>query len=346
MAVRRRKGSPYWWYDFTVAGRRLRGSTQTDDRATAEIIAAKRRADALLAEVSGRRQRITLDQAFGRYWLEHAQYLASGLTLRYQIGNLRQLLGKDLPLDGLANATIAEAVSRLRGRMSASSVNRHLTLLRAIVNRARDAWDYETPAINWRTHWLKEPPPRDRWASHDEADRLIACAAPHLRPAIVFSLLTGVRLGNCIGLDWRQVDMKARVIRVNLKGGRRHVVPMSEAVLVLLANLGPRDEGPVFAYKGRRLKSWKTAWNAAKRRAGIKDLRWHDLRHTFATWARQAGADLGVIQQLLGHTNIATTMRYAHHGPGETQRAMEAIASHWRHNAPQGPQQVADAKRK
>lgn len=363
MAVRRRKGSPHWHYDFTIKGHRFRGSCQTDDKQTAQAVEAALRRDILLGTLTNKKPTATLDEAFARYWLEHAHTLANAATIKYKAANLLEGIGKGKALDKLTNGDVASYVARRRGKpdlrykkagklVSPSTVNRELTLLRSVLNMARDRWGYEVSAINWKAHWLMEAAPRDRTLRAGEVEALLAECADHLRPAVEFSLLTGVRLSNCITLDWSQVDMQAREIHFRLKsrrpGGKPHVVPMSEPCFILLANMGPEDRGPVFTRddRGRRLpiKTWKTAWRGALRRAGITDFRWHDLRHTSATWMIQAGVPLDVVQQILGHESITTTQRYAHRETGARRAAVDALGHAWVAKPVTGRNKEADSK--
>lgn len=347
MAIRRRKGSPHWQYDFTAQGRRFRGSTETPDRETAKAVEAVLRKDAILGIISGRKPRLTLDDAFGRYWLEVAEGKPSARNIRYMARNLLARLGPGTTLDALGDAALADYVAHRRGHtygrkaripLSPGSINFELTLLRAVMNRARRAWGVEVAEIDWRAHHLKEPAPRDRVLSADEVDRLLEAAGEHLKAPIKLSLLTGMRLANCIGLDWSQVDMRAAEIALKVKaptpGGKPHILPMSEAMLVLLVSLGPRAHGPVFTYRGKALSSWRRAWRNALARAGIADFRWHDLRHTAGTWMAREGVRLDVIKDVLGHANIATTIRYISRGTGEKRAALEAVAAQIRHNRP------------
>jgi integrase len=347
---RKRNGSPYYHYDFTIQGRRFRGSTETRDKEAAKVIETKRRAEVLLDGALDRKPQASLDETCGRYLLEHAHRLASVGTLDYQLNNLLTGLGKNTHLKEITDNDVAIYVARRRNQVSDSSVNRELTLLRAVLRMARDRWGYEVTMPNWKAHWLREPEPRDRYLSPEEAQRLLKAAAPHLKPAIEFSLLTGVRLSNCARLDWSQIDMQRREIVLRIKsrspGGKPHVIPMSEPVTVLLANLGPKDSGPVFTYKGRAVKKWQTAWEGALRRAGIKDLRWHDLRHTAASWLVQAGVELDVVKDVLGHESIQTTLRYAHRDTGAKRRALDAIAAHIGHNSSEDDPQGVDNKKK
>lgn len=344
MAVRRRKGSPHWHYDFTVNGHRFRGSCQTDDKPTAQAVEAALRRDILLGTLTNKKPRITLDEACGRYWIEHAHDKSNAATVKIQIKRLLERLGKGTHLDDLSNAAVADYVARRRGDrdprhkkkvrlISPATVNRELTLLRSILIMARDKWDHEVASINWKAHWMLEPEPRERTLRVDELERLLQECAGHLRPAVEFSLLTGVRLSNCISLDWSQVDLQAREIHFRIKsrrpGRKPHIVPISEPCLLLLARLEPQGRGPVFTRerRGRRvpIKTWRTAWAGALRRAGIEDFRWHDLRHTAATWMIRSGVPLDVVQQILGHQSIQTTMRYAHRDTAERQQAVEAL---------------------
>lgn len=355
MALGRRKDSPYWWYDFTVKGCRFRGSTETAERAAAEIVEAELKRKELLREFTGQKPRYTLDQAFALYD-GHGGRLASSADIERGSRVLLAGLGKATGLHQLTDGMVARYVAtrrgtwteRRRGRdadgkairklLSEASINRELTLLRAVLIRARDQWGAEVAPIRWKVHWLQEPEARARYLSADDADRLVAVAAEHLRAPIRFALMTGLRLSNIVGLDWSRIDMKARQITFQVKsrkpGGKQHVLPILPDMLVLLANQGPQDKGAVFRYQGKPIGSWTRAWRTALRRAGIVDFRWHDLRHTAASWMVQAGQPLDVVQDVLGHEDIATTRRYAHRDTDAKARAMEAAASRLRHADP------------
>lgn len=330
-----RPDTPNRYYDFTVKGRRFRGSCETDDEATAEIVAAKIRSDALLRGLTGRRPTVPLDAALGRYWLEHAQHLASSATIKIQGANLLAIMAKATPLDELVDADVAAFAARRRAKVSNSTVNRELTLLRAVLRMARDRWGYAVAGINWKAHWLREPEGRTRYLTPEEAQRLIAAAAKHIRPAIVLSLATGIRLANCVGLDWSMVDLRNRVITLRVKsrlpGGKVLTVPLSEAALVALANHRPREAGPVFTWRGRAIQRWRRAFRTAMRRAKIQNFRWHDIRHTTASWMVQSGVPLDTVRDTLGHARIETTMRYAHREVTAQRAAVDVIASQIRH---------------
>ncbi len=346
MSLYRRKGSPFWWYDIAINGGRLRGSTKVASRSDALLVEADIRRKAVVAGITGDKPTMTLDQACGRYWLDHAHRLPSALTLDYQLKNLCGGLGSYTPLHQMTDARVAGYVSSRRIDVSPASVNRELTLLRAVLRMARDRWGVEVRMPAWKAQRLKEPAPRERYLTPAEAQRVLEHASPHIRPGIELSLLAGIRLSNCIGLDWSEVDLQERRLALRVKGDKPHFVPLCEPAFVLLANLGPRNEGPVFLYHGRPIKSWSKAWTNSLRRAGIKDFRWHDLRHTAASWMVQEGVPLDVVQKVLGHSDISTTMRYAHREDSAVRTAVDAAAAHMRH-IPQAPDtQDIDDERK
>jgi integrase len=155
----------------------------------------------------------------------------------------------------------------------------------------------------------------------EEVALLAACdkvRAPHLRPIIILALNTGMRKGEILSLEWPQVDPDQRMIRVlnsKSEAGQRSI-PMNGAVHSLLSTL-PRHRGtplvfPSHRNPGQRMRDHKVGFLKAVRLAGIPHIRFHDLRHTFATRLVRAGADIITVQRLLGHAKISMTARYAH----------------------------------
>jgi len=319
MAVRKRKGSPYWFYDFTIGGRRYRGTTGKETKSEALTVEAEIRRQAAQAKVVENDWRMR--HLTGTYLKNVVIGSASEPTLTYQIYNLLDGLGADTRIIELTNAAISTYISKRRAKVSNSSVNRELTLLHAMLNYAHEAWDQAIPKINWKKLWLKEPPPRDRFLSRDEYEALLAAAHPDIRPIIIFAVGTGLRKGNILSLDWAQIDLNARVVRVRIKGDKRHVVELRGDAVTVLAAM-PHRRGLVFATTNFRRK-----WEAAVKAAKLTDFRFHDLRHTFAAWARLAGADLLDIKEALGHSDISMSARYAHIKPGMKKSAFDLVSA-------------------
>lgn len=197
---------------------------------------------------------------------------------------------------------------------SPANANRYLALVRSILRRARDDWE-------WLDHIPKvrlyhETKRRVRWITRDEAVRLLEALPPHLAEMARFSLSTGLRQRNVSYLKWNQVDLlrKTAWIHADETKARRSIgVPLNEdAVEVLRRRKGQHPEY-VFTYQGKPVERCSTkAWDRACERAGIENFRWHDLRHTWASWHVQSGTSLQELMELGSWATYEMVMRYAH----------------------------------
>lgn len=171
---------------------------------------------------------------------------------------------------------------------------------------------------------------RDRWITVDEERRLHESAPPWLSLVITFATSTGMRRGEILKLTWDNVDLKAGVIYVrNTKNKTPRTVPITPRVRQVLDSLMSEtiSAGFVFQRKGKSIPTptLEGAFSLACARAGVADLHFHDLRHTFATRLVQNGVDLYTLQRLLGHKNFQMTTRYAHHSTESLRRAVEGV---------------------
>ena len=142
---------------------------------------------------------------------------------------------------------------------------------------------------------------------------------PHLEVMTRFTLATGLREANVTGLEWSQVDLERHVAWIHAdqsKSGQPIGVPLNKEAMVLLRQQQGKHDKRVFTYFGKPVKKCNTkAWRNALVAAGIKDFRWHDLRHTWASWLIQAGTPIHVLQELGGWSDIRMVQRYAHLAP-------------------------------
>jgi integrase len=294
---------------------------------------------------------VTWDQA-ALAWLEDHQHRRSIEEIKRVLRWLTQhLRGKPLAdiTDGvirqLARARREDAVNRraiaravaadkpapAAKPASGATVNRHLAQLSAVLHYAhRRGWLATVPPIAKAA----EPAKRVAWLTREQADALLAELPPHLAAMARFALATGLRESNIRLLTWQQVDTARAVCWFEaheMKAGRTHSVPLNpQALQVLAAQHGkhrrlvfplPRwatkqhpDEPPRQVWDSPTGKVSSHAWRKACQRAGVPWLRFHDLRHTWASWHVQAGTPLPVLQELGGWASLAMVQRYAHLG--------------------------------
>lgn len=235
-------------------------------------------------------------------------------------------------VDGIANATI----------------NRELALFSSAINYANREWEWNLPnPVKGRK--LKEPEGRVRWITKEQAEDLIVAAeeeyrSPYLADLIRVALNTGCRAEELMGLEWQRVNLRANLIDLeahHTKAGKRRSVPLnSTARQAMIARLRFRSQhcpaSPwVFARKtGKRVQSVKKAFGTACEKAGLVDFRFHDLRHTCAAWLVSSGAPLAEVRDLLGHSSVTMTEKYAHLHPEnvrETVGWLDALESRLSH---------------
>ena len=184
------------------------------------------------------------------------------------------------------------------------------------------------------------PEGRIRWITREEAVRLIEAAknepkSPHLVDFIRLSLNTGMRKGEVLGLEWNRVDLKANLVYLgssNQKNGKIGSVPLNnearEAILSRrsFATTNCPNSQWVFCHEdGTRLGSLRKGFDGACRGVGLIDFHPHDLRHTCAAWLVQAGVTIREVAELLRHSDIRVTMRYAHLSPDNVRAAVKAL---------------------
>jgi integrase len=224
-------------------------------------------------------------------------------------------------IDSIRAAKLKEAAK--------ATTNRYLALVRAILLRAKDEWEWidKTPKIRL----FKEVASRERSLTKEQAGRLLEELPEHQRDLVLFALATGLRQSNVLKLEWSQINLEQRHAWIHAwqsKNRRPIAIPLNDtAYAVLLRQKGKHLER-VFTFQGKPLNSANTkAWKQALLRAGITDFRWHDLRHTWATWQRQAGTPTHELQRLGGWRTGAMVERYAHLAPEQLAVATSRIDS-------------------
>ena len=310
--IYRRHDSRCWWIATTLPnGERIRQSTGTENRREAEAVLAKLKVEAFREVHLGIKPERSWKEAVVRY-LASKQHLRSFADVQLICRKLDPYLAEiklhQINGDVIWNITQAE----LKRGIRPATVNLRLALIRSLLRMARDEWQWIEGVP--RIKLLPVNNARDRWLTPHEADRLIAVAPPHLKALIRFALATGCRAREITGLEWDRVDLKRSTAWLNqTKNGSPRGVPLNlDAVEVLGAERG-KHPAFCFTYRGEPI-AWEctnSAWHSACRKAGITDFRFHDLRHAWASWHRQAGTSCDELKDLGGWKSRVMVDRYA-----------------------------------
>jgi integrase len=202
-----------------------------------------------------------------------------------------------------------------------------LEVLRAILRRSERDWGWlnRAPAIRM----LKEENKRIRWITKEDANKLLHRLPSHLSDLAAFSLVTGLRKANVLELEWSQIDIfrkHALIYADQSKTGKPIAVPLNNWALKILKSQFGKHDKYVFTYKGKKINQCNTkAWRRALVDCGIENFRWHDLRHTWASWHVQSGTSLQELQQLGGWSSFEMVLRYAHLSSDHLQEAADRI---------------------
>ena len=305
-----------WWISFTTpSGERVRCSAATEDKTQAQEFHDKLKAESWRVARLGDKPKRTWDEAAYK-WLMETQHKKSHHEDVAKINWIQQFF-RGKYLDELTRDVIANIGELKLQQSSPATANRLLALIRAILRRSALDWEWidKPPVIKL----YREAKRRVRYLSAEQANLLIQELPEHLADIVRFSLATGLRRSNVTKLEWSQVDMQRNVAWIHgdqAKAGKPiHVTLNATAIAVLTKQIGKNPKS-VFSYKGRPIIQVNTkAWYKALKRAGIEDFRWHDLRHTWASWLTQNGVPLNVIQEMGAWESAEMVRRYAHLAP-------------------------------
>jgi integrase len=326
-----------WGFTAQINGKQVRRykAEWTQDDAEAELAKALLQIEPEKPKVAG----ITLDQAVDRYLSAKSRKRSLSEDKRI-LGHLKNYFRTDTPLSEITASRISEYKGRrlssarkigegesaVERPIAGATVNRTLALLRHLLRLAHEEWELLDAVPRIRME--REAEGRLRWLTPEEATRLLdACRKSrneHLTDLVEFALFTGMRRGEVLGLTWERVDRARGVVLLDVtKSGKRREVPLNSRADAVLARRGSKSSGLVFGT--RRWDHFRSAWENAVKRANLADFHFHDLRHTFASWAVQRGASLQEVKDLLGHHSLAMTRRYGHLAPEHLRTAVARL---------------------
>jgi integrase len=323
-----KRGNVYWIDYYDPNRKRVQESSESSNRRDAEDFLAIRKSE-ILRGVYKQPVKISLGE-FGERYMEHAKAnKRSWLRDEQMLNHLCEFFGKEKLLTEIAPMQIeAYKIQRL-GKIADSTVNRELALLKRMFNLAI-TWDlYFGLNPVRKVRFFREFNNRLRVLSPEEEEKLLQNAIPYLQDLIRFALNTGLRTGEIFSLRWSHVDLQRGILSVFASKTQtiREIPINSEARKVLEAwKLNQKNE--ILFYNpqtGKPFVDLKTGFALACEKAGITDVTWHTLRHTFASRLVNSGVDIVTVKELLGHSSISVTMRYAHTNIESKRAAVEKL---------------------
>ncbi|EAA7383413.1 MULTISPECIES: integrase [Salmonella] len=350
-----RRGEIWYASYSLPGGRRIKESLGTSDKRLATELHDKRKAELWRVDRLGDFPDVTFDDACMRWLEEKAEKKSlkdDRSRMAFWLAHFEGVRLKDVTEQKIYSAVnkmsnrkqleiwkIKAAVAQKNGEtapvysakpVTTATKAKHLALIKAILRAAERDWKWleKAPVIKIPSVRNK----RVRWLEKEEAKRLIDECPEPLKSVVKFALATGLRKSNIMNLEWQQIDMQRRVAWVNpedSKSNRAIGVALNDTACKVLRDQIGKHHKWVFvhttaakradgtstpAVRKMRIDS-KTSWLSACRRAGIEDFRFHDLRHTWASWLIQSGVPLSVLQEMGGWESIEMVRRYAHLAP-------------------------------
>ena len=317
-----------WYIDFYADGRRLRKRVGSKKDAENALSAVK--ADILRGEFRFRKDRKIRFEDFAKEYLEYAKvnkksWERDECILKRLVPHFGEmLLSKIAPhhIEGYKK-------SRLDDGVTPGTINRELACLKYMFTIAERFGKFDGKNPVKEVKFLQERKFVMKILARDEIVRLIDAANGYIKPVIILALNTGMRKGEILGLKWNDVDFVEHYIYVKeTKSNIMRKIPMNSVVIAALKAI--EREGNFMFISPKTRRPYRHVFYPFKetcRKAKIESLRFHDLRHTAATLMVMGGIDLVTVKEILGHSTIEMTMRYAHPTPENKIKAVEVLAS-------------------
>lgn len=333
MSIRKR-GGVYVVDIRTPGGERVRRTSGTSDRKAAQEYHDKLKSDLWRVSKLGEKPPRTFEEAAEKYLKQEAEKRDIDGKEQHLVWFGRQFAGRFLHtitrteiMDALPEFDQRPHLKKPR-RITASTRNRYLATMNSMFSDAVKKWEWLTVApVGQRT---PEPKQRIRWITPDEARRLLSeLRVSWVREVTELAFNTGLRWANLVGLEWSQVDLvrkRAWIHPDQAKAAKPIGVPLNAvAVEIIRRQIGKHEQYVFLVPGGPDRKIDNRQWHKACARAGIENFRFHDTRHTWASWHVQNGTPLNVLKELGGWAQYEMVLKYAHLAPDHLAQHAESV---------------------
>ena len=316
-----------YYIDFYADGRRIR--KPVGSRRDAENALAAVKADILRGEYRFKKDRKIRFDDFAKEYLDYAK--VNKRSWGRDESSLKRLLPLfgDLVLSKITPRHIEEYKKMRLDKVKPSTINRELICLKHMFTIAAKFGKFDGKNPVKEIKFFQERQYIMKILDKEEIKRLINVSTGYLRAMIIIALNTAMRKGEILNLRWNDIDFNEHYIYIKeSKSNKTRKIPMNGVVAATLKDIKRQGEFVFMSPKTETrfigtFRSFKTAC----RKAGVHDLRFHDLRHTAATLMVMGGTDLVTVKEILGHSSIEMTMRYAHPTPENKRQAVNVLAS-------------------
>lgn len=237
---------------------------------------------------------------------------------------------KEKLIQHISPLLIEDYKKQRRSKVSGASVNRELSCLKHMLNKAIDEGILMNNPVK-KVRFFPENNTIERILTPQEKGRLLAKSKSYIKAVIIIALHTGMRRGEILSLKWSQIDFQRGFIKVDkTKSGKARSIPMNSLVECTLRNMEKNKNQDEYVFwnslKKKPIRDIKRAFKTVCRSAEVENLRFHDLRHNFASSLVENGVDIVTVSELLGHSNInLTAKRYSHPSPLHKRQAVEGL---------------------
>jgi len=322
VSIRKDKNSGVYFVDFRApGGERVRGTTHSSDRKEAQEYHDRLKTQYWRQSMLGEQPEHTFEEGAVKFLRAHEgekDYATKVRHIQYWKGKFAGRALRSLTADEIENALPTESAHlHKRGPVSGATKNRYLATIKTMLNECMDLkWIDHVPKLT-KYH---EPKVRVRWEPQESIVKLLqALRLDWMRDAAIVAVATGIREAELFGLTVIQVSVDRQSAHVvDTKSGRPRSVPLNaDALAVLARRIQGKSANDLVFTRGEGLvahiqQNDKRDFNRACRSVGISDFRWHDLRHTWASWHVQGGTPLLVLKELGGWETIEMVQKYAH----------------------------------